>query len=631
MKRIFILSANPRTIAVCAGMLKHRNMRDVQLVRCGGLDSVDELLQAAPCIEDVVAIANGERRKHLSRMLPDLPVVDLTTSPLDVMKALTTARARGSHVAIVGDSAMLEDSQQYSRLLDICLSPYELTRFANAVEAVRQARKDGAQVLVAGYSLISSLGQEAELPVVPLSVGASSLRAAIGHARKIVEFMDQLKQKQSLIQTFLRHTVHGIVAIDTTARIRLFSPAAQHMLHIPECRALGRPVDEVCPQLSLGAVLASGREERNELIALAHGTLLCDKIPLMTGEVPSGALAILQDTSEIHRSEAAARSKAASRGLVAEGHFDHILGRGTALTAAVEKAKIYAITDSTILLYGESGTGKELFAQSIHNHSRRCKGPFVALNCAAMPASLLESELFGYEAGAFTGADARGKPGLFELAHQGTLFLDEIGEMELSLQGKLLRALQERKIIRLGGQTFIPVDLRLIAATNRNLHEYVRQGSFRADLYYRLGVLKLLLPPLRDCREDIPVLARNILARLTGRVGASMSLAPGALRLLQAYDWPGNVRELMNMMERLVALYGQQGSIDERIIREVFTEEERIRCFDAPTPAISPADDDGELRRALALTGGNRTQAARLLGISRVTLWRRYRQLRGDD
>lgn len=630
MKRIFVLSANPRTIDICSDMLKHRSMRDVQLVRCGSLDSVDELLHAAPCVEEVVAIANGERRKRLSRMLPALPVVDLTTSPLDVMQAIATARTWGSHVALVGAPSLQEGSQQFSRLLDIRLSAYALDRFASAGEAVRQAKKDGAQVLVAGYSLIASLGKTADLPVVPLSVSAGSLRAAIGHARKIVGFMDQLKQKQSLIQTFLRHTMHGIVAIDTTACIRLFSPAAQRMLRIPECRALGRPVSEVCPQLSLDAVLTSGRGERDEIIPLGHCTLLCDKIPLMTDDAATGALAILQDTSELHRSEAAARRKTADRGLVAEGHFDHIRGKGKALTSAVEKAKLYAITDSTILLYGESGTGKELFAQSIHNHSRRCKGPFVALNCAAMPASLLESELFGYEAGAFTGADARGKPGLFELAHQGTLFLDEIGEMELSLQGKLLRALQERKIIRLGGQTFVPVDLRLIAATNRNLHDDVRQGSFRADLYYRLGVLKLLLPPLRDCREDIPVLAQTFLTRLAGRAGVSMSLSPGALALLQGYDWPGNVRELMNMMERLVALYGQQGSIDEGIIREVFAEEERIRGFDAPPPAHSPADDDGEIRRALALTGGNRTQAARLLGISRVTLWRRYRQLRGE-
>ena len=611
MKRIFVLSANPRTIDICSDMLKHRSMRDVQLVRCGSLDSVDELLHAAPCVEEVVAI-----------------VVDLTTSPLDVMQAIATARTWGSHVALVGAPSLLEGSQQFSRLLDIRLSAYALDRFASAGEAVRQAKKDGAQVLVAGYSLIASLGKTADLPVVPLSVSAGSLRAAIGHARKIVGFMDQLKQKQSLIQTFLRHSVHGIVAIDTAARIRLFSPSAQRMLQIPECRAIGRPVSEVCPQLSLDGVLASGRGENDEIIPLPHCTLLCDKIPLKTDGMPTGALAILQDTSELHRSEAAARRKTASRGLVAEGNFDHILGRGKALTSALEKAKLYAITDSTILLCGESGTGKELFAQSIHNHSRRCKGPFVALNCAAMPASLLESELFGYEAGAFTGADARGKPGLFELAHQGTLFLDEIGEMELSLQGKLLRALQERKIIRLGGQTFIPVDLRLIAATNRNLHDYVRQGSFRADLYYRLGVLKLLLPPLRECREDIPVLAQNFLARLAGRAGASMSLSPGALALLQEYDWPGNVRELMNMMERLVALYGQQSHIDARLIREVFAEEERIRCFATSSAAPAATDDDGEIRRALALTGGNRTQAARLLGISRVTLWRRYRQLR---
>ena len=631
MKRIIILSANPQTIALCSGILERQDMQDVQLVKCSALDRVDELLQAVPCMEDTVAIANGERRSHLARMLPSLPVVNLMTTPFDIMKALVAARKKSLHAALVGDTSLADGCIHFSALLGMRVSHYALSDFASPEAAIRQAEKDGARVIVGGYSLLASLQQVIHVPVVPLSVSANSICTAIEHARKIVEFMDRLKQKQDLIQTFLNHTVHGIIAIDTTARIRIFSPAAQRMLDIPECRAMDRPVSEVCPQLSLDNVLTSGRGETDAILELAHCTLLCDKILLKSDEVPTGALAILQDTRQIHRTEAAARRKIADRGLVADGHFDDILGKGKEMASALEKAKLYAITDSTILLYGESGTGKELFAQSIHNHSRRRKGPFVAINCAAMPANLLESELFGYESGAFTGAGSRGKPGLFELAHQGTLFLDEIGEMELSLQGKLLRALQERKIMRLGGQNFIPVDLRLIAATNRNLHEYIRQGSFRADLYYRLGVLTLLLPPLRHCREDIPVLAQNFLQRHAGKARSALSLSPGALLLLQQYDWPGNVRELMNMMERLVALYGQQRCIDERIIQEIFDEEDHIRRFAAsPGERHTPSDHGGEIARALALAGGNCTQAARLLGISRVTLWRRRRAQRTD-
>lgn len=626
MKRIFVLSANPQTIAACSAMLKRQDMQDVHLVRCSALDSVAELLESTPCVEDVVAIANGERRKLLARTLPALPVVNLTTSPFDIMNALVTARGVGRRVALVGSPPLLEDSLQFAELLGIQLTLYALTHFASPEKAIQQAEKDGADVLVGGYSLLSSLREAVHLPVVPLSVSSRSIGIAIEHARKILEYMGQLKQKQSLIQTFLKHTVHGVVAIDTRSHIRIFSPAAQRMLQIPECQALGRPVSDVCPQLGLDTTLTSGKEESDELIQLAHYTLLCNKIPLKSDEHTTGALAILQDTNQLQRTEAAARRKIADRGLVAEGHFDDILGKGAQMTSALEKAKLYAITDSTILLYGESGTGKELFAQSIHNHSRRRKGPFVAINCAAMPANLLESELFGYASGAFTGADSRGKPGLFELAHQGTLFLDEIGEMELSLQGKLLRALQERKIIRLGGQVCTPVDLRLIAATNRNLHEYVKQGCFRADLYYRLSVLKLLLPPLRDCREAIPVLAQNFLKRLAGKAGTDMYLSPKALALLQKYDWPGNVRELINMMERLVALYGQRQTIDEGILREVFAEEERLRRFASPLSDSSNQDEHEEIQRTLTLTGGNCTQAAKLLGISRVTLWRKRRQ-----
>jgi DNA-binding NtrC family response regulator len=221
------------------------------------------------------------------------------------------------------------------------------------------------------------------------------------------------------------------------------------------------------------------------------------------------------------------------------------------VSSAIQRA---AATDTTVLIEGESGTGKELFARAVHALSGRCNGPFIAINCAAIPDTLLEAELFGYERGAFTGATQR-KPGKFELANRGTLFLDEIGELPMMLQGKILRALQERTFDRLGSTSSIKVDVRVVAATNRNLKQAVAARRFREDLYFRLSVFPITVPPLRERRDDIPVLARHFIESECRELGKKvLSLAPAALAALQSYAWPGNVRELQNCLERAVIL-----------------------------------------------------------------------------
>lgn len=241
--------------------------------------------------------------------------------------------------------------------------------------------------------------------------------------------------------------------------------------------------------------------------------------------------------------------------IIGQGHrakytFEDILGKSEIIKKYKKIAKRMAASNSSILITGESGTGKELFAQAIHNSSKRKNYPFVAVNCAAITESLLESELFGYEEGAFTGARKGGKPGLFELAHRGTLFLDEIGEMPLNLQAKLLRVLQEREVMRIGGSNLIKVDVRIISVTNRNLKDMLRKGKFRKDLYYRLSVLPLNLPPLRDRRDDIIPLLNGI----KNQLNVDFTLTGSAKNALINYNWNGNVRELKNYIEYFASL-----------------------------------------------------------------------------
>lgn len=296
----------------------------------------------------------------------------------------------------------------------------------------------------------------------------------------------------------------------------------------------------------------------------------------------------------------------------------------------LEVARNIAPSNATVLIQGESGTGKELLARYLHLHSRRGRKPLVAVNCAALPEGLLESELFGYERGAFTGALNR-KPGKFELADGGTILLDEVSEMPLALQAKLLRVLQEHEVDRVGGRSPISVDIRVVATTNRNLAECVRQGTFREDLYYRLNVVPLLIPPLRERRGDIPVVAEHLLRKVSAKNGRPAPvLGKGSLELLLQWPWRGNVRELENVLERAVLLCNGQGILPAHILLEPQPGPVIPAMADGgaaqketglPEVGISVREmERGLIVRTLAEVGGNRTQAARMLGISIRTL-----------
>ncbi len=295
----------------------------------------------------------------------------------------------------------------------------------------------------------------------------------------------------------------------------------------------------------------------------------------------------------------------------------NMVGRSGAMQEVYRMVQKVAPSDATVLIRGESGTGKELVAQAIHHHSPRADKPFIAVNCAALPESLLESELFGHEKGAFTGADRR-KLGRFELAGEGTIFLDEIGDLTPATQVKLLRVLQNHQIERLGGTEVIQVRARTIAATNKDLEEAIRQGTFRQDLYYRVNVFPIYLPPLRERKEDIPELVEHFLQKFNHAHG----MAPAAYERLMAYRWPGNVRELENAIERAVILAGDRRIEAEDLpahIRGAPRGEFRI---DIPDEGISLEEvEKGLIYRALAKAGGNKSRAAKLLGITRRKLY----------
>jgi len=312
--------------------------------------------------------------------------------------------------------------------------------------------------------------------------------------------------------------------------------------------------------------------------------------------------------------------------------FDHIIGHSSALKEVIDRVKLVAPSKATILIEGESGTGKELIAQALHQASPRARGPVVTVHCAALSENLLESEIFGHERGAFTGANER-RIGRFESADGGTLFLDEIGEISASTQVKLLRFLENRTIERVGGSKPLELDVRLVAATNRNLEEMVKEGEFREDLYFRLNVVRIMMPPLRDRPEDVPLLTAHYLKLLSEENQLPLiSLEPGAMHTLQNYGWPGNIRELRNFCENVVVLH-RGGSLSEYDLDPRFRggatsgSEGGAAGVALPSNPLSIEENEKRLlRESLIKSRGNRTKAAALMGISRRTLHRKLVQ-----
>jgi DNA-binding NtrC family response regulator len=297
-----------------------------------------------------------------------------------------------------------------------------------------------------------------------------------------------------------------------------------------------------------------------------------------------------------------------------------MIGSSAAMVEVYKKVTRVAPTDATVVIEGETGTGKELVARMVHRFSQRSKQPFVAVDCAAIAPSLLESELFGAMRGAFTGAD-RDRVGVFEAANRGTVFLDEIGEIEKSFQANLLRFLQEREIRPVGASRAKEVDVRVIAATNRDLQRMVDEGKFREDLWYRLNTVRIVLPPLRERRDDIPLLARFYVNKYNSRYSREVKLMDSGVREFQNFTWPGNVRQLQHVVERLVILSDR---IDSEAVLDALT---AMDSREKPVETLADAEED-QIRRVLAATGGNKSKAAQILGIERKTLYRKLERMK---
>ncbi|ODA17805.1 sigma-54-dependent Fis family transcriptional regulator [Geobacillus thermoleovorans] len=459
--------------------------------------------------------------------------------------------------------------------------------------------------------------------------GALAVFKDITELVALAEEITDLKEVRMMLEAIIHSSEEAISVVDENGNGILINPAYTRLTGLTEEDVIGKPATaDIAEGESMHMqVLKTRRPVRGARMKVGpkNRDVIVNVAPIIVDGVLKGSVGVIHDVSEIQRlTTELNRARQIIRTLEAKYSFADIVGESEEMKVAIEQAKLAAKTPATILLRGESGTGKELFAHAIHNASDRKYNKFIRVNCAAIPETLLESELFGYEEGAFSGARRGGKRGLFEEANNGSIFLDEIGELSASTQAKLLRVLQEREIVRVGGTKPIPINVRVIAATNVNLEKAIAEGAFREDLYYRLNRMPIYIPPLRARKEDIPALCRHLIQKLNQDYGRNVEgVTDEAMAKLLAYDWPGNVRELENVLGRaMIFMKFHEVMIDATHLpplaspssvpaHRVETEEE-IR----PLEEMVSRYEASLIEQALRRHRGNKTAAARALGIS---------------
>jgi transcriptional regulator with PAS, ATPase and Fis domain len=606
---------------------------EIEIVIIDGL--MEELIEKThdAYLEGVEVFVGGGANAKMISQETQYPVLTIQFKAMDYLEALIKAKKFGKKVGVV----------TYKQPLPYRLNVMENVTgleivpivFTNSLQLEMDIVNTGVDTII-GASLAVETAEKLGLQSELIYTGVDTIISTIKKAKVMALALRQEREKSQVFQTILDYGLNGIVATDENGIIVLYNYYAEKTLEKKANNVLGKPLATVFPEIKMDDVIRTGMPQIQSMEVLNGVELLVNRVPIEIRGNISGSLAMFMRVSDVQKTEQKIRLLNKLKGFAAKSKFSDIVYSSKDMVEIIEKSKIYAKTNSNILVCGETGVGKEIVVQSIHNYSFRQNGPFVAVNCAALPESLLESELFGYEEGAFTGSRKGGKAGLFEMAHKGTIFLDEIGEISLNLQTRLLRVLQEKEVIRIGGDSVIPVDIRIIAATNKNLEELMPY-KFREDLYYRLNVLNINLLPLRDRIVDIPLLFQHFLSLYVANTNYGNRIVRFTEDILMLYSWPGNIRELQNISERFMVLFNNTLKYDESIIRELMVSSiGKDRIFNdvlkqygfKPNEKVKIKDISREMMEKLEIIyPGQKGRIADKLGISRTTLWRNIKQL----
>ncbi|HVJ48963.1 sigma 54-interacting transcriptional regulator [Desulfitobacterium sp.] len=642
MPDILFLAPYPDIAQVAQKICEGTNDITIAVAR---MDEAVERARAAEQNKYHVLVSRGVTGWKIRNSGIALPLVEVSIGGYDIVRAYFEAKKMGKKIGIVDVEEVVNnlDIDSFAEIVDDTILKYTCCNDLEDIsKGIQSLREQGVEVVMGKVAMANEARRQGMNSVV-ISSGLDSVRQAINEARRVNMVRKQEMKKAEQFKAILDFSYDGIIALDKVGKITVFNKAAEKASGWNAEKAIGKYITNVIPKAHCQKLLETGEPEIAEFLEIGETKVIANRVPIIVDNKVEGVVTTFQQIERLQKLEGKVRRKLADRGLVTKYNFDDILGNSLAIKNTINLASEYSEVDSTVLIHGQTGSGKEMFAHSIHNASKRKNEPFVAVNCAALPESLLESELFGYVEGAFTGARKAGKAGMFEMAHKGTLLLDEVGEMSPMLQARLLRVIEQGEVMRLGDSSIIPVDVRLIAATHRNLRQMVEQSKFREDLFFRLNVLSLNVPPLRVRGSDIILIAYKFLNEFCSRRGKPLGKFSAEVEdILLNYDWPGNLRELRNAMERLAMRSWQEEIKLEDISSALLLDEEISspgNCLIIAKKVINKEIDNNPeqgfndnwmstvekqvIKQVLVETGGNKTEAARRLGISRTTLWRK--------
>ena len=570
-----------------------------------------------------VIAARGITGYSIREHHPKVAFVQISVTSDDILNTLSKAvdlfgRQR---MAVVLPDSVRCNMEQITRLSGMELEIFYIHNEEDAEQTVNAIQRENIHYVIGGLTIYSECRKRG-ITALPFETAAETVHRTVDIALETARSINRARVKSHLMRTVLDNHHDGVLACDLRGIV--VAANTQACYHLTNGNAavseiINRPIDELLPDSGWREVLGSGvaQDTMREFNGL---TAIMRCAPMSMDGQRTGLFFTIQTARAVQDTDSRIRREMKQKGFTAQYTFNDILVKDAQMQQRLILAYKYAKTDANVLILGETGTGKELFAQSIHNASPRSQYPFVAVNCAALPEHLLESELFGYSEGAFTGAKKGGKEGLFELAHKGTIFLDEIGEMPINLQAKLLRVLQEKELRRIGDNKIIPVDVRIISATNITIRRKILEGEFRSDLYYRINLLEMQLPPLRERPDDIEWIFMNLLEQhCRAHAQPVPHVSPEVLAQVRSYPWYGNVRELRNFSERLIIL--NEGS-------EITLEQLELTGL---VDAAAEKDDGHAERSGPAQPYKRKEDIAREMGISRTTLWRRSRKMKQNE
>lgn len=561
--------------------------------------------------DKTILISRGGTANDL-KLIPERTVVEINTTFSEILGELERVVFAGyTNIGIVTNDNIIDNVVQDFTFQKTCIRIRPCATHIEIRNMVKKLCQEGVQFIIGCHQAVL---EAASLNVAHAYIhsGKIAIERAIDEALRIESMRGLTKFQMERLQAVIDNTREGIIIFEKKQPV--FFNAIAHDILFGESK-----------RHWYAALAAHIKSDNNDKIVQIGNTRILLKRILLKLNNNINEVFVFQKASDIENQERKIRLSSRQKGLYAKTRFSDIFICSPNMKALLHRAEKFAKTDSNVLIYGPTGSGKEGLAQSIHNASSRANYPFVSVNCASLPVDLIESELFGYVDGAFTGARKSGKPGLFEMAHKGTIFLDEIGDLPLDMQGRLLRVLQEKEVMRIGDDKIIPLDIRVICATNRNLRQFVKEEKFRQDLYYRINVLRVTLPGLRDRKEDIWPLLELYYAHFKKHDG-DLSVTKKAKDILMRYTWPGNIRELKNVAEVLAF---EDQVITEEMVSPLLEDD------------IDTVSDQGDLQDQLILPAGlsfkeyeksilqellshkSQTEVCNQLGISRVTLWRK--------